>query len=107
MVTNMGYSVDTIVARTNELQTSTSTSAAPPPVGQLIYFSMERLPIEMRMVVLSHLPAALSDLLSLNENGHKSLCDTELRFGLMLVDWRQQFVLVGVDNTGQFEVWRP
>lgn len=28
-------------------------------------------------------------------------------FGLILVDWRQQFVLVDVDTRGQFEVWRP
>lgn len=28
-------------------------------------------------------------------------------FGLMLVDWRQQFVLVAVEAGGDFSVWRP
>lgn len=27
--------------------------------------------------------------------------------GLVLVDWKQQLVLVGVDGNGQIEVWRP
>ncbi|UTY57619.1 hypothetical protein [Massilia sp. erpn] len=29
------------------------------------------------------------------------------KFGLILVDWRQQFVLAGVDENGQFKLWRP
>ncbi len=29
------------------------------------------------------------------------------KFGLILVDWRQQFVLAGVDDNGQFKLWRP
>jgi len=29
------------------------------------------------------------------------------KFGLILVDWAQQFVLVGIDSRGQFEAWRP
>jgi len=29
------------------------------------------------------------------------------RYGLILVDWRQQFVLTSVSGTGQFELWRP
>lgn len=28
-------------------------------------------------------------------------------FGLMLVDWRQQFVLVAVEPGGDFSIWRP
>lgn len=28
-------------------------------------------------------------------------------YGLILVDWMQQLVLVSVDSDGQFEVWRP
>lgn len=27
--------------------------------------------------------------------------------GLILVDWRQQFVLTSVNSSGQFELWRP
>jgi hypothetical protein len=29
------------------------------------------------------------------------------RHGLILVDWRQQFVLTSVSSNGQFELWRP
>lgn len=29
------------------------------------------------------------------------------RYGLILVDWRQQFVLTSVNSNGQFELWRP
>jgi hypothetical protein len=29
------------------------------------------------------------------------------RFGLILVDWRQQFILVSVDENGNIDVWRP
>lgn len=29
------------------------------------------------------------------------------KYGLILVDWRQQFVLVSVNRSGQFEIWRP
>lgn len=29
------------------------------------------------------------------------------RYRLILVDWQQQFVLTGVSNSGQFELWRP
>lgn len=29
------------------------------------------------------------------------------KYGLILVDWRQQFVLVSVSSDGKFEMWRP
>lgn len=29
------------------------------------------------------------------------------KYGLILVDWRQQFVLVSVGKNGEFEMWRP
>jgi hypothetical protein len=29
------------------------------------------------------------------------------KYGLILVDWRQQFVLVAVDKNGKFKIWRP
>ena len=37
----------------------------------------------------------------------KAFSTLNTKYGLILVDWRQQFVLVQIDKNGQFEVWRP
>lgn len=29
------------------------------------------------------------------------------RYSLILVDWRQRFVLTGLSHSGQLELWRP
>ncbi len=49
---------------------------------------------------------------SLGENPDQQSLTTAFRilnkeFDVMLVDWRSQFVLTGVDNSGQVQVWRP
>jgi len=37
----------------------------------------------------------------------KGFTQLNKRYGLILVDWRQQFVLVSVAPTGQIDVWKP